>query len=275
MVRNAVLLAMLLLLTLSIHAYAQCPLPDVNQSFYVPQAGSVTAPAEGTLATRFFRMCPNNDGGSSLPNSARIKVVLKDMFGAPIVGLPAEQVYILFNGGTPAQGFFGQGADSIIANGVWNTSPLCPDVRELSADAPTDATGSTTITFGGSLPGSPGVYSRDPRRKWGHWDTDIPVMVGKMPCNPQRLKGKLTSASPLGTYELRLKNFDSVAGLGAVMNQGEIVTTVDYNTCVACMTVPTGFYCHWFDLDFSGTVNTVDLNIETAHYGHKCDFPMP
>ncbi|MGE5177177.1 MAG: hypothetical protein ACM3JJ_12500, partial [Hyphomicrobiales bacterium] len=43
---------------------AQAGVPDITQSYYVPQVGTVATPTEGTLATRFFRICPNNDGGS-------------------------------------------------------------------------------------------------------------------------------------------------------------------------------------------------------------------
>ncbi|HEX7077413.1 MAG TPA: hypothetical protein VF363_03225, partial [Candidatus Eisenbacteria bacterium] len=49
---------------------AQAGVPDLTQSFYVPQVGSVATPTEGTNAIKLFRGCPNNDGGASLPSSA-------------------------------------------------------------------------------------------------------------------------------------------------------------------------------------------------------------
>ncbi|HEU4725587.1 MAG TPA: hypothetical protein VFU59_09870, partial [Candidatus Eisenbacteria bacterium] len=50
---------------------AYAGIPDVSQSFYVPQTGTVATPTEGTVAIRNFRMCPNNDGLTNLPNNAR------------------------------------------------------------------------------------------------------------------------------------------------------------------------------------------------------------
>src|SRR5262245_25724356 len=182
-------LVLAILLTMPALAHAQtCPLPDQSLSYFVPQTGPVTTPTEGAGAIRFLRACPNNDGGASLPNNVRIKVVLKDAGGAPLVGVSPDMIYTLFNSGTAAQGFFGMGADSIISNGTWNPVPSCPDVTMMKADAPTDASGSTYITFGGAS--LPGVYSRDPNLKWGHFDEEIPVFVGRPPCNPIRLRGK-------------------------------------------------------------------------------------
>jgi hypothetical protein len=254
-------------------AHAQvCPVIDQNLSYYVPQAGQVTMPSEGAAAIRLLRACPDNDGGSSLPNSVRIKVVLIGLGGAPLVGVSPDQIYTLFNSGTPAQGFFGMGADSIISNSTWNPVPTCPDVTYMKADAPTDASGTTYITFGGSS--APGVYSRDPSLKWGHFDEMIPVFVGKPPCNPMRLQGRLTSGSPPGTYSLRIKNVDVVGGLGAVLNQGERVTIADLNTCYNCASFPGGMWCYWCDFDWSGAINAIDLNVITAHAGHSCQVPL-
>jgi hypothetical protein len=254
-------------------AHAQtCPLADPNLSFFVPQTGPVTMPTEGTGAIRFLRACPNNDGGASLPNSVRIKVVLRDGGGAPIVGVSPDQIYTLFNSGTAVQGFFGMGADSIISNNLWNPVPSCPDVTFMKADSPTDASGTTYITFGGAS--APGVYSRNPGIKWGHFDEEIPVFVGRPPCSPIRLKGKLTTGSPLGTYSLRIKNFDVVGGLGAVLNQGERVSVVDLNTCISCLTSPAGVWCYWCDFDWSGAVNVTDVNALLTHSGHNCEVPL-
>ena len=156
----ALTVAMLALLPRS----AACGIPDINQSFYVPQRGTVGSPIEGASAASFFRACPNNDGGSSLPGNARIKVVLRDLNGNPIPDVSPEDICIVFNGGTSEQGFSGVGADSTIANTAYNTDPLCPDVRCIPADAPTDANGVTYITFTGATPGSPGLGTRDPSR---------------------------------------------------------------------------------------------------------------
>ena len=117
---------------------AYAGIPDVTNSFFVPQSGTVATPAEGTLASRFFRMCPNNDGGASLPSSARIKVVIRDVNNNPIPNIAAADICVLFNGGTAAQGFSGTGADSVISKSTWNTAPLCPDLRCVAADAATD-----------------------------------------------------------------------------------------------------------------------------------------
>jgi len=79
--------------------------PDVTQSFYVPQSGPVATPTEGAVAARLFRACPNNDGLASLPNSARIKVTVRDVNGNGIANIAAADVCVLFNGGTAAQSF--------------------------------------------------------------------------------------------------------------------------------------------------------------------------
>src|SRR5712692_9555173 len=96
---------------------APASIPDPANSYFVPQAGlDYSNPLEGSAAVTFFHACPNNDGGSSLPQNARIKLVVKDASGAPIAGISAADLCIVFNGGTPAQGYSGAGADSIIAN---------------------------------------------------------------------------------------------------------------------------------------------------------------
>src|SRR6266850_8300471 len=193
--------------------------PDPNNSFYVPQAGEDYAnPLEGDEAIPYFRACPNNDGGASLPLAARIKIVLKDSNGAPIAGIPGASLCILFNGGTLLQGFTGLGADSVIANLLFNPLANCPDVRCIPADAPTDADGVAYITFTG--PG--GV--RDPARKWGHYDSELPVYVLGI-----KIPGRLTSDPGSGPYVLQIKNFDSTGGLGTALNSGEAVTSADFS----------------------------------------------
>lgn len=255
-------------LALSLAAPAAAQQIDLGYSFYVPQTGPVLMPTEGTTASQFFRACPNNDGGTSLPNNARIKIVLRGISDTPIVGIPPGDIWIPINGGTSAQGFTGTGADSIIANGTWNAGPLCPDLRYLYADAPTDAEGVTYITFGGADPASPGVYVRDPDRKWGHYDTDLLVIV-----RGAALIGRLTTASPPGTYVLRIKNMDMTGGLGRVMNAGEVVSSLDFNSVTNGRFHAAEPESYWRDLNDDGFVTFIDANIVTAHLNHDCDTP--
>src|SRR5262245_2396540 len=81
--------------------------PDLLQSYFVPQSGSVTTPTEGAAAVANARRCPNDDGIQVLKLNARLKVVVKASDGSPIVGIPASDICVLFNGGTPAQGYSG------------------------------------------------------------------------------------------------------------------------------------------------------------------------
>ena len=246
---------------------AYAGIPDVTNSFYVPQSGTVATPTEGTLAARFFRMCPNNDGGASLPQNARVKVVVKDVNGNPIPNIAAADICVLFNGGTAAQGFSGTGADSVISNSTWNTAPLCPNLRCVAADAPTDALGATYITFGGADVNTPGVYLRDGNRKWGHYDSALPVYVLGF-----QLSGRLLSASANGTYTLRIKNFDWTGGLGAVANVGETVVLADLNGIANGFGVNNAI-SYWKDFDSSGAVNVTDGNSILNHTNHDCDTP--
>ena len=248
---------------------AYAGVPDATNSFYVPQTGTVATPTEGTNAARLFRMCPNNDGGTSLPNNSRVKVVVRDVNGNGIPGVPGADVCVLFNGGTAAQGFSGVGADSVISNSQWNPSPLCPDVRCVSADVPTDATGTTYITFTGSDGVTPGVGVRNPNRKWGHYDNDLPVYALGF-----KLSGRLTTGSANGTYVLRIKSFDWTGGLGALTNQGEAVTVTDFNGVSNTIGVNNAI-SYWKDFDFSGSVAVADLNLITNHLNHNCGTPNP
>lgn len=246
----------------------QAGVPDVTKSFYVPQVGTVASPTEGTLATRLFRMCPNNDGGSSLPSNARIKVVVLDVNGNAIAGIAAADICLMFNGGTAAQGFSGVGADSIIANSTWNQSPLCPDIRCVQADAPTNANGVAYITFAGADVNNPGVTLRNANRKWGHYDTEIPVYVLGF-----KISGALTTAGPIGNYALRIKNFDWTGGLGAALNAGEAVTLTDFNGVANGIGVSNAI-AYWKDFDNSGSVTLTDFNTLVAHINHTCAFPL-
>jgi hypothetical protein len=253
---------------------AYAGVPDTNKSFFVPQAGSTTAPVEGTNATRFFRMCPNNDGGASLFSNARLKVTVLDVNGNGIPGVAAADICVLFNGGTAAQGFVGGiGADSVISNSAYNFTPLCPDLRCVTADAATNANGETYITFAGADPLVPGVTLRNSNRKWGHYDFELPVYVLGF-----KLSGKLTSGSAIGTYLLRIKNFDSTGGLlgshPADDNVGEWVDPGDFNV-IANGIGSSNVFSYWRDFDSDGDVGPSDFNIITAHATHNCDTPTP
>jgi hypothetical protein len=239
--------------------------PPVN-CYYVPEAGSVASPLQGTAAIPYFRMCPNNDGGSSLPNNARIRIVIRDVNNNNVAGFPASDISILFNGGTLAQGFSGSGADSIIANSTWNGFPLCPDVREIHPDAATDSLGITYITFTGANPSNPGIGVRDASRKWGHYDSGIPVFVAGFQINGRMAPGDNTP------YVLRIKNFDWTGGLTAVANQGETVTSADINGVANNIGVNDAL-SYWRDFDSSGSVTTTDFNMISAHSTHNCGSP--
>jgi hypothetical protein len=283
--------AVVALAMLGLPAMASAGVPDLQQSFYVPQAGDPDptglAPGihpfqtavltEGTAAARLFRACPNNSG-TSLPNNARIKVVVRDANGNGIPNVHAADICVLLNGGTPAQGFNGIGADSVIANFQFNPShnlpngtpgPGCPDLRCIQADGPTNAGGVTFITFTGSNPASRGIGIRDPNRKWGHYDSDLPVYVMGF-----KIQGRITTGSANGTYVLRIKNYDWTAGLGTVSNQGEWVTITDFNGISNGIGV-SSLTSYWKDFDSSGIVDVTELNLVTNHLNHNCNTPGP
>ena len=245
-------------------APAIADVPSTALSYYVPQAGPVASPVEGQDAIAFFRMCPNNDGGTSLPNSARIKVVVRNAANLPIVGVAAADIGFLLNGGTPTQGFSGIGADSVISNSQYN--PLCPDVRWVTADAATNAQGVTYITFTGANVAAPGVGSRDVFRKWGHYDSELPVYVVGF-----TFQGRLTSAASNRSYTLRIKNLDWTGGLGTVAG-GEAVTVTDFNGLSNAIGVDNA-WSYWKDFDSSGSVGVSDMNLMTNHLTHDCDTP--
>jgi len=188
-------------------------------------------------------------------------VVVKASDGSPVPGVPASDICVLFNGGTAAQGFGGVGADSVIANFQFNTVAGCPDVQCIPADAPTDANGVAYITFKG-----PGGI-RDPGRKWGHYDSELPVLV-----SGYKIPGRLTSNSSSGSYILRIKNLDSVGGLLAMPNAGERVTALDVNPVITNLGSSSGSI-YWFDFDSDGVVGLPDYNMITWHNNHRCDFP--
>jgi hypothetical protein len=193
-----------------------------------------------------------------------------------MAGISASNICVLFNGGTSApppagQGFSGLGDDSIIANSQYNPLSNCPDVRCVQADAPTDANGVTYITWLGSTPGSPGVATRDPLRKWGGYAGDIPVMVLGV-----KLQGKLASSGSraiLGNYTAHVKSVDFIGGRTAQLNQGELVNLLDL-TPVQAAVVPGRPYVYKIDFDNNGTVNSIDLNFIKAHFNHRCNSPI-
>jgi hypothetical protein len=228
----------------------------------------VTTPTEGAAAIVNARGCPNEDGTQVLRLSARLKVVVRASNGSPIANIPAGDICVLFNGGTGPglQGFTGAGGDSIIANFQFNQIANCPDVRCVSADAPTDANGTTYITWIGSTPGQPGVGTRDQFRKWGGYEGSIPVVVLGF-----QLQGRLTTASAPGTYTAHIKNLDHQGGRTAAANQGEVVNALDRNPVQNTVTI--GTYVYNQDFDNNGDVNIIDLNFITGHFGHDCNSP--
>jgi hypothetical protein len=243
--------------------------PDISQSFFVPQRGSVGSPIEGNMALQGFRTCPNNDAFTGAFQSCRIKVVVRDVNGNGIPDIAAADICILFNGGTPAQGFSGVGADSVISAASLNLDPPCPDLRCIPADAPTDANGVTYITFIGATPGSPGVGTRDPNRKWGHYDSELPVYAQGF-----KLSGRLTTASPNGSYILRIKNLDVMEGLGPDIDEGEAVTTADFSTILHHVGMSSGSpLLYWLDFNSDGIVTITDFNLLVGHINHDCDTP--
>jgi len=241
--------------------------PAVSRSYFVPQAGTVSTPVEGALAIRNFRTCPDIDGAQVLRLNARLKIVVQTSDGSPIAGIAASDVCVMFNGGTPAQGFSGVGDDSIIANFQFNQLNNCPDVRCLQADAPTDANGVTYLTWIGGNPSLPGTELRNPFHKWGQYAGDVPVMALGF-----KLQGKIDSAAPLGSYTAHVKNLDNQGGRGTAPNQGEQVNSLDIAPVQAAIGAP---YKYSLDFDNNGTINSIDLSFIKAHNTHKCNFPSP
>jgi len=251
---------------------AYAGVPDITQSFYVPQSGSITTPTEGALAIANARRCPNDDGSGVLRFNSRLKVVVKASDGSPIAGIPASDICVLFNGGTPAQGFSGVGDDTIIANAQFNPAALCPDVRCVPADGPTDATGTAYITWLGATKDGSGNAIRDASRKWGGYAGDIPVMVLGF-----KLTGRLTTGGAPGSYTAHVKNYDTFPrnGGGTLLNQGETVSSLDIAPVKAAVSGGPPAYAYLSDFDNNGVVNSLDLAQVIAHNGHRCNVPTP
>jgi len=241
------------------YAFGTLPILDPTQSFFVPQAGvSYATPLEGSAAIRYFRACPNNDQGSSLPLNARVKVVARDTNGN-VMPVAADDMAILINGHPT---FSGMGADEIVASYYFNQLTNCPDLRRIPADHDTDPNGVAYIT----LTGIHGM--RDSMRKWGQFDSEMPIYVLGV-----RLAGRLTTASANGTYNLNVRNFDSVGGLSTALNEGERVNNLDVDA--AAMDITTGIYSYRRDFDADGVNYLSDYDMVSAHANHQCDFPSP
>ena len=262
-------IAMAVLAVLIVPA-AYAGVPDVTQSFFVPQSGSITTPTEGAAAITNAVRCPNDDGSTVLRSAARLKIVVKASNGTPIVGIPASDICVLFNGGTPAQGFSGVGDDTIVANSQYSTVG-CPDVRCVQADGPTDAAGVAYITWLGHDPAlPPGTANttpfRDPFRKWGSYAGDLPVMVLGF-----KLQGKLTSGSALGSYTAHVKSVDAFPRVvGTALNAGEQVNSLDIAGIKGLNNSTTSYF---LDFNNNGIVNSLDIAQVIGHNGHRCNVP--
>ena len=90
--------------------------------------------------------------------------------------------------------------------------------------------------------------------------------------DPITFQGRLTDASPAGSFVLQIKNLDTVGGLLPVANQGELVNSLDINPVQA--EVAHGQFNYWHDFDWNGAVNSVDLNFVKGHNNHKCTTPL-
>lgn len=239
--------------------------PDVTQSYFVPQSGSVASPVEGAAALANFRHCPNNDGVGVLSNNARLKVVVRASDGSPIANIPAADIYLKFNGGTLGMGFSGSGADSVIATNALNPIAGCPDIRFVTADAPTNAEGVAYITLWGGTYVS-GNATRDSFRKWGGYDGNIPLFV-----LGSQLNGYLTTVHGITpNFTMHLKSFDFQGGYTTTLNQGEVVNSSDYSPVRAAIG---GTYRYNNDFQQDGTINSADISPIIAHFGHDCDTP--
>src|SRR3989442_15312780 len=139
-------IAMAVLAVLIVPA-AYAGVPDVSQSFYVPQSGSVTTPTEGALAMANARRCPNDDGVQVLKLNSRLKVVVKASDGSPIAGIPASDICVLFNGGTPAQGFSGVGGGYDMAKAQVQKHAAVSDDLFGDADRAPGAVGGMVSTW--------------------------------------------------------------------------------------------------------------------------------
>lgn len=248
--------------TLDIGAFELSSSPSTTNSYFVPQAGPTINPGvlEGAQAIAYAVTCPNND---LLTNNARIKIVVKDSGGTPIANIQAVDIYASINGGPASQGFSGTGDDTLMASSTWQPLSGCPNVRHIIADAVTDVTGTTYITWKGSTPGQPGIATRDRNRKWGLWAGDIPIFV-----LGTQIQGRLTSVSANGSYTAHIKNIDTESGLS--INAGEFIDSLDLAPIQAAIGGP---YKYQYDFDNDGDVDQNDFNLVRLHLKHRCNYP--
>lgn len=94
-----------------------------------------------------------------------------------------------------------------------------------------------------------------------------------MYANGVLLQGRLIVAGVNGDYVLRIKNFDVKGGMANGNNQGEVVSSVDYNTVKGGVNMADAL-SYWLDFDSSGDVGNADFNMFTAHMFHDCGNPM-
>jgi len=332
MLRLAKLGIAMAVLALLIVPAAYAGVPDITKSYFVPQAGPLTTPCEGLTSAGVLGVClgvpangnlptysstppgaqaggaigcaytcPNNDGGQVLRNWARLKIVVMASDGTPIANIPAADICALFNGGTAIQGFSGVGADMIVADPQFSGGPAggCPAVRCVQADAPTDATGTTFITWiGHQASDPPGMGNRDPLRKWGGYDSEIPIMV-----LGYKLRGQLATTglgAVAGNYNAIVRNFDMSGSYFGTLGTAERVSNpADPNYFTARLTPPNPAVgaltsanatvppggpgdpraVFGYDADFNGNgtvASATDGNIFNFHVigTHTCIFPL-
>lgn len=242
---------------LDLGAYELSTGVDASFSYFVPQAGPLNSPntLEGAAAIAYAVTCPNND---LLNNGARLKIVLATSTGAPLPGIPASTIFAQLNGGTASQGFSGAGDDTIFANSLYSSIAHCPDLRFITADAATDASGTAYIYW----KGTGGIRSSN--RKWGMFAGSIPVYAAGV-----QLSGRLTTLSANGTYTAHVKNIDTEGT--ELDNGGEIVNSLDLNPVQAAVG---GAYDYHYDFNNDGIVDDNDVQFIRQHTNHRCNYPL-
>jgi hypothetical protein len=110
------------------------------------------------------------------------------------------------------------------------------------------------------------VATRDANRKWGHFESNIPVYVLGF-----KLDGRLTSAqaTPAPAYILRVKNVDVALGLNNSVGAAEIVTGVDVSTVLGSLTTNPALK-YWYDVDNNGSASGADVTTVLGHLNHSC-----
>jgi hypothetical protein len=114
------------------------------------------------------------------------------------------------------------------------------------------------------------VGLRNAARKWGHYDTKIPVYV-----LGYEISGRLTTASANGTYTLQIKSVDVTGGTGTGLPfLGELVNSADFSAVVSQLGLPFNFLTWWRDFNFDGSVTSADFSIIQPHQNHSCTAPL-